>query len=143
MSIGKPVWQDLFNKNLFSARRNRLSYLIYLLIQYAIIGVLYLVVLNLAPAGSSLLRAMSGDAGIYVIEAIIAIHFFGFAVLAQRFRDIGISGSWVLLVMIFTVLPLLGGAVSLLVSIIALTQEGDTHKENGYGASCLNTVAAA
>jgi uncharacterized membrane protein YhaH (DUF805 family) len=139
MSIGKPVWQDLFNKNLFSARRNRLSYLIYLIVQMAIIGALYLVALNLAPTGSGWYQAMSGNAGIWVIEAVIAIHFFGFAVMAQRFRDIGISGSWVLLAMIFSVMPLLGGAVSLLVSLIALTQEGETHIENKYGPSCLTS----
>ena len=143
MNIGKPVWQDLLNKRLFTARRNRMSYLIYLVLQMAVIGILYLLALNLAPVGSSWQRAMAGDAGIYIIEAVVAIHFFGFAVMAQRFRDIGISGSWVLLPMIFSVIPMLGGAVSLLVSLIALTQEGDTFKENIYGASCLNPTAAA
>jgi uncharacterized membrane protein YhaH (DUF805 family) len=140
MNIGKPVWQDLFNKNLFTARRNRLSYLLYLVVQFIVIGILYLIAMNLAPAGSSWQRAMAGDAGIYVIEAIVVIHFFGFAVMAQRFRDIGISGSWVLVVMIFSVMPMLGGAVSLLASIISLTQEGDTNKENKYGVSCLTNA---
>jgi len=139
MNLGKPVWQDLFNKNLFTARRNRASYLIYLIIQMALVGVLYIAALNFAPLGSTLQRALAGDAGIYIIEAIVVIHFFGFAVMAQRFRDIGISGSWVLLVMIFSIMPLLGGAVSLLVSLIALTQEGDTQKENKYGPSCFGS----
>jgi uncharacterized membrane protein YhaH (DUF805 family) len=119
--MSKPVVSDLFT---FSGRRNRKSYVLYHLsvIGAAIVGgVLALAVTAANPAAGMAVWPL------YLV-ALLALAVSGFAVTAQRIRDIGHSGCWVFIYFI----PYVGFAAS-----IALYFVPSNVGDNKYGPSCI------
>lgn len=119
--MSKPVLSDLFT---FSGRRNRKSYVFYhvSLVAMALVG---FIVATLLSVMAPVVGLMSW--GVYII-AMAAMTVSGFAVTAQRIRDIGYSGCWVFLYLI----PYVGFAASL-----ALYFVPSNPGENKYGPSCI------
>jgi uncharacterized membrane protein YhaH (DUF805 family) len=130
--MSKPVFESIFNGELFSARRNRKSFLGFIAAQLAlnILGiVLFITVGNI-------------DASWVGMFVLLLWAFFGvvqfvtFCVIGQRIRDIGYSGVWALGLLIILAIPLLNiiGAGLLIATAIV---PGDTDKTNKFGASCI------
>ena len=119
--MSKPVFSDIFT---FSGRRNRQSYVLYHLsvIGAAIVGGLFALAITAAsPAVGAAVWA------VYLV-ALLALAVSGFAVTAQRIRDIGHSGCWVFIYFI----PYVGFAAS-----IALYFVPSNVGDNKYGPSCI------
>lgn len=130
--MSKPVFESIFNKELFSARRNRQSFLGYFATQFAlnILGIfLFITVGNMdgswVGAFVLLLWAFFG-----------VVSFVTFCVIGQRIRDIGYSGVWALGLAIMLAIPLLNIIAAGLL-IAAFIVPGDTDKANKFGPSCI------
>ncbi|MGR3837187.1 MAG: DUF805 domain-containing protein [Cognatishimia sp.] len=119
--MSKPVVEDLFT---FSGRRNRQSYILFILLTVFITLVTNLLVAILA-VGESVHTTMGV---ILIIVVSIPLSVAGFAVGAQRCRDFGWSG-WAICL---TLIPLVG----LLFGFSLLVISG-TKGENRYGPDPL------
>ena len=122
--MSKPVFEDMFK---FSGRRNRQSYLLLALAQFAamialtLVGTVGIAALDsFAPLGYLIMLA--------VVAGFIALMINGWAAASQRIRDFNQSGVWSLLILI----PYVGWVVALALYVIPST-EG----ENRYGPSCI------
>lgn len=131
--MGKPVFEDVF---VFSGRRNRQSYVIYVL---SIAALMVLFALLLAAMLPDMMRFnqfghgyMMADInpGTFIIFAVIAVPvtISIWAVAAQRCRDFGWTG-WAVLI---TLIPYLGALFGLALMFIPGTQG-----ENRYGPDPL------
>jgi uncharacterized membrane protein YhaH (DUF805 family) len=128
--MSKPIFESLFNGELFSARRNRKSYLGYMAAQF---GLNILGIVLMLTVGNAL-----GDSAAYFVIALwavfAAIQFVTWCVIGQRIRDIGYSGVWALGLLVLLAIPLLNivGAALLIATAIV---PGDTAVTNKFGAS--------
>jgi len=118
--MSKPVFEDLFK---FNGRRNRQSYLLLALAQFAAIIVLTFLGFfgvamldSFAPVGYLIM--------LVVAAGYIALMINGWAAASQRIRDFNQSGVWSLLILI----PYVGWVVALALFLIPGT-DGD----NRYG----------
>jgi len=122
--MSKPVFEDMFK---FTGRRNRQSYLLLALAQFAImigltlVGAIGVAVLDsFAPLGYLIMLA--------VVAGFVALMINGWAAASQRIRDFNQSGVWSLLILI----PYVGWLVALAIMLIP-----STDGENKYGPSCI------
>lgn len=122
--MSKPVLQDLFK---FSGRRNRKSYILLGLAQFAafmglavIAGMAVALLDVFEPFGWLLLLAD--------IVGFVGVGVSAWAAGSQRIRDFGYSGVWILL----SLIPYIGWVVCLAIMFIP----SDTG-ENKYGPSCI------
>jgi uncharacterized membrane protein YhaH (DUF805 family) len=120
--MSKPILEDLFK---FSGRRNRKSYILLGLAQFAaLIGLVLVTAVatalldSFAPLGYLLMLG--------VVAGYIAIFVSAWAAGSQRIRDFGQSGVWILLALI----PYVGWVVCLAICFIP-SDPGD----NRYGPS--------
>lgn len=130
--MSKPVFESIFNKELFSARRNRKSFLLYIAAQFGVNILAILAIMALNGASDS----VQGPAALAVMAFIGVVQFITFCVIGQRIRDIGYSGAWVIAVVILLAIPLINivGAGLLIATAIV---PGDTEVENKFGPSCI------
>lgn len=130
--MSKPVFDSLFNKELFSARRNRKSYLQYIAAQFAINILAIIAIISLNGVSESAM----GPLALLVMALIGVVQFITFCVIGQRIRDIGYSGAWVIALIVIMAIPLLNivGAGLLIATAIV---PGDTAVANKFGASCI------
>lgn len=130
--MSKPVFESVFNKELFSARRNRKSFLAFIGAQLAanILGIVLL--LTVGNSGADWVGAF----GLVLYVLFGVIQFITLCVIGQRIRDIGYSGAWVIGLAVMLAIPLVNiiGAALLVATAIV---PGDTDKANKFGASCI------
>ena len=113
--MSKPAFEDIFA---FSGRRNRKSYILYMIGMVALAVVVYGI--------AALLAAATHVCAILVLAwlVMIPLAISGWAVMSQRCRDFGWSG-WAVLI---TLIPFIGG----LFAIALLFIPGD-EGTNRYG----------
>lgn len=113
--MSKPVFEDLES---FSGRRNRLSYFLFTLAVLTSNAILHAFVV-----GVTFVFAGDFGDGIKIVAAIILslaflgifmLVYYNLIVMAQRFRDMGLSGWYV---MGAVLLPILLGFISALLSV--------------------------
>lgn len=122
--MSKPVLQDLFK---FSGRRNRKSYILLGLAQFAAFMGLA-VVTGMAVALLDVFEPIGYLLIIAVLVGFVAVSVSAWASASQRIRDFGHSGVWILL----SLIPYIGWVVCLAIMFIP----SDTG-ENKYGPSCI------
>jgi len=123
--MSKPVFQDIFK---WSGRRNRQSYILIQLASWLAIGLIAFIGIGLiAIVGDHAL--IQGAIFVAMVVGLIATIWAAWATSAQRIRDIGHSGVWVLL----QLLPYVGFVVALGIMIMP----GDTLVDNRYGPTLL------
>lgn len=122
--MSKPILQDLFK---FSGRRNRKSYILLSLVQFAsLIGLA--IVSGIAVAFLDSFAAIGYLLMLAVIAGFIAVGVSAWAAGSQRIRDFGHSGVWILL----SLVPYVGWLVCLAIMFVP-SDAG----ENKYGPSCI------
>jgi uncharacterized membrane protein YhaH (DUF805 family) len=124
--MSKPVASDLFK---FSGRRNRKSYLYFLL---AAIAVQIVISVIMGAAGGLGGEEMSVGMLIVAVPVFIVITVMALAVGSQRCRDFGWTG-WAMLLML---VPFIGPIFALAIIFIPGTQG-----ENRYGPDPLQQYA--
>ena len=90
--MSKPAFEDVFEYK--SGRRNRLSFLIFMAVQIALSLLVFTMIVSITP---SLPEFGKGILGVIVLVFSLGLLMSQFSVMAQRCRDIGYSGLWVLL----------------------------------------------
>lgn len=130
--MSKPVFDSIFNKELFSARRNRKSFLLFIAAQFGLNILAIAAIIGLNNVSDSAM----GPLALLVMALIGVVQFITFCVIGQRIRDIGYSGAWVIALVILLAIPLLNivGAGLLLATAIV---PGDTAVENKFGPSTI------
>jgi uncharacterized membrane protein YhaH (DUF805 family) len=131
LQMSKPVLDSIFNKELFSARRNRKSFILYLIAQFAVqlAGIVLIMSSGSLGGFGTFLTAL-------VMAGGVAIIIVNLAVMGQRIRDIGYPGAWAIVIGVTLLVPLLN--ILSVASIIALMiVPGDTAVENKFGPSCI------
>ena len=108
--MSKPVFEDIFT---FSGRRNRKSYLFYLLTLICFVLIV---------------AFMSTLLGIWLYLLFVPLSISALAVAAQRCRDFGWTG-WAVLI---SLIPYLGGLFSLVIIFVP-----GTVGQNRYGTDCM------
>jgi uncharacterized membrane protein YhaH (DUF805 family) len=122
--MSKPVFEDLFS---FSGRRNRKSYLLYLLATTVVTSVIW---------GIAVAAMYSAGWGPLVIAGLITVPILvsAWAVGAQRCRDFGWTG-WAMLI---NIIPYVGWIFSLAILFIPGNQG-----PNRYGPDPIGTMVPA
>ena len=124
--MSKPVMSDLFK---FSGRRNRKSYVLFLLAAIAVQIVVGIVVAAMGGVGA---EEMSVGAMIVAVPVMIVLAVMSLAVGSQRCRDFGWTGWAMLLVLV----PFIGFLFALAIIFIPGNQG-----ENRYGPDPLQQYA--
>lgn len=88
----KPAFEDVFEYK--TGRRNRKSFLIFMAIQIAVSFVFFAMIVAVTP---NLPEFGKGILGVIVLVFSLGLLMSQFCVMAQRCRDIGYSGLWVML----------------------------------------------
>lgn len=129
--MSKPVLDSIFNKELFSARRNRKSFILYLVAQFAVqlAGIVLIMSSGSLGGFGTFLTAL-------VMAGGVAIIIVNLAVMGQRIRDIGYPGAWAIVIGVTLLVPLLN-ILSVAAIIALMIVPGDTAVENKFGPSCI------
>lgn len=90
--MSKPAFEDVFEYK--TGRRNRKSFLIFMAIQIALSFVFFAMIVAVTP---NLPEFGKGILGVIVLVFSLGLLMSQFCVMAQRCRDIGYSGLWVML----------------------------------------------
>lgn len=130
--MSKPVLDSIFNKELFSARRNRKSFAQFIGLQFGlnILGIILMITVG---------NAIGSAAGIFVLAlwALFGVlQFITFCVVGQRIRDVGYSGTWAIAIALGLGVPFVNffAAVAF---IILFFLPGETEVDNKYGPSLI------
>jgi len=129
--MSKPVLSSIFNKELFSARRNRKSFILYFLAQFAVqIAGIVLIMSSSSLGGFGTFLTM------LVMAGGVAIIIVNLAVMGQRIRDIGYAGYWAIVIGVTLFVPLLN-ILSAAAIIALMIVPGDTAVENKFGPALI------
>ena len=127
--MSKPAFEDMFN--LKSGRRNRKSFALFMLAQLGISISLFSVIFVVTPALSEFEK---GLIALLVFVVGVGLLMTQFCAMAQRCRDIGYRGFWVIL----NFIPV----VALIFQALLLIVPG-TKGPNQYGPDPLDPEARA
>jgi uncharacterized membrane protein YhaH (DUF805 family) len=123
--MSKPVFQDIFR---FSGRRNRKSYILFLLAQFAcLVTIAILVAIAAAGGNETILTIVT----FLCFVAGIPVGIAGWAVSSQRCRDFGWTG-WATLI---TLVPYIGWIFPVAIIFVPGTQGA-----NRYGPDPLDAA---
>ena len=123
--MSKPVFQDLFT---FSGRRNRKSYIGFVVMTFVVLLVIGISMVQLTPSLPSNQDVVIYP-GVFALFLLLPLMVAGWAVAAQRCRDFGWTG-WAALILL---IPYIGQFFAIALMVIP-----STIGANRYGPDPLN-----